>query len=68
MTVRQIIQEIQALPVEEQREVLLHLKEKSPEYGNANASAIRYVSKEDAKRISKEIFNEYSDLFRKLAQ
>lgn len=67
MTARQIIQEIQALPPEEQREVLLHLKEKSAEYSRS-APAIRYVSKEEAKLVSEGIFDEYADLFRKLAQ
>jgi len=68
MTVRQIIQEIEALPSEEQREVLLHLKEKSAEYSTSAAPTINYVSKEEAKRVSGGIFDEYSDLFRKLAQ
>ena len=68
MTARQIIQEIKTLSPEEQREVLLHLKEKSPEYSSTVAPTIRYVSKEEAKRISKDIFDEYADLFRKLAQ
>ncbi len=68
MTARQIIEEIQALPAEEQREVLLHLKEKSVEYSRSAAPAIRYVSKEEAKRVSEGIFDEYADLFRKLAQ
>lgn len=68
MTVRQIIQEIETLPPAEQREVLLHLKEKSAEYSASVAPTIRYVSKEEAKRISEGIFDEYADLFRKLAQ
>lgn len=68
MTARQIIQEIEALPAKEQREVLLHLKEKSAEYSGSAAPAIHYVSKEEAKRISEGIFDEYADLFRKLAQ
>jgi hypothetical protein len=68
MTVRQIIQEIETLSPEEQREVLLRFKEKSPEYSNTVTPTIRYVSKEEAKRISKDIFDEYADLFRKLAQ
>jgi len=68
MTVRQIIQEIEALPSEEQREVLLHLKEKSAEYSGSTTPTIHYVTKEEAKRVSEGIFDEYSDLFRKLAQ
>jgi hypothetical protein len=68
MTARQIIQAIETLPAEERREVLLHLKEKSAEYSSSPAPAIRYVSKEEAKRVSQGIFDEYADLFRKLAQ
>ena len=68
MTARQIIQEIKTLSPEEQREVLLYLKEKSPEYSGSAAPTIRYVSKEEAKRVSEGIFDEYADLFRKLAQ
>jgi hypothetical protein len=68
MTARQIIQAIETLPAEEQREVLLHLREKSAEYSSSPAPAIRYVSKEEAKRVSEGIFDEYADLFRKLAQ
>jgi len=68
MTVRQIIEEIETLPAEGQREVLLHLKEKSAEYSSSPGPTIRYVSKEEAKRVSEGIFDEYADLFRKLAQ
>jgi len=68
MTARQIIREIEALPAEGQREVLLHLKEKSAEYSSSAAPAIRYASREEAKRVSESIFTEYADLFRKLAE
>ena len=68
MTVRQIIHEIETLPPEEQREVLLHLKEKGAEYTSSAAPTIQYASKEEAKRVSERIFDEYADLFRKLAQ
>ena len=68
MTVRQIIQEIEKLPAEGRQEVLLHLKEKAPEYSGSVAPTIRYASKEDVKRVSEGIFDEYADLFRKLAQ
>jgi len=68
MTVREIIQEIEKLPAEEQQEVLSRLKEVSPDYSRTAAPTIRYASKEDAKRVSAGIFDEYADLFRKLAQ
>jgi hypothetical protein len=68
MTVRQIIHEIENLPAEEKQQVLLHLKEKAPEYSRPSEPAIRFASKEEAKRVSDGIFDEYADLFRKLAQ
>jgi len=67
MTVRQIIQEIEALPAEEQREVLLHLREKSPEY-SGSATPVRYLDHETARPMIKEILTEHSELFRKLSQ
>jgi len=66
MTARQIIEEIQDLPVEDQEEVIrvvqasLNVK--------AAAPTIRYASKEEVKRASEVIFEKYADLFRKLAQ
>jgi hypothetical protein len=68
MTARQIIQEIETLSPAARQEVLLHFKENSAEYSASAAPAIRYASKEEAKRVSERIFDEYSDLFRKLAQ
>ena len=68
MTVGQIIQEIDKLPAEDRQEVLLRLKESAPGYLPSTAPTIRYASKEDAKRVSAGIFDEYADLFRKLAQ
>jgi hypothetical protein len=66
MTARQIIQEIEALPINEQEEVVravqATLKTKSV------TPTIRYASKEEVKRASGEIFDKYADLFHKLAQ
>ena len=67
MTVRQIIQEIEALPAEEQREVLLHLKEKGAEY-SGSAVPVRHLDRETARPMIKEILTEHAELFRKLAQ
>ena len=67
MTVRQIIREIEALPAEEQREVLLHLKEKGAEYGSATAP-VRYLDHEEALRVADRIFTERAELFQKLAK
>ena len=67
MTIRQIIQEIEALPAAEQREVLLHLKEKSAEY-SSSAGSVRYLDHAVARPMIKEILTEHAELFRKLSQ
>jgi hypothetical protein len=63
MTVRQIIQEIEALPAKEQREVLVHLTEKE-----AANPAIRYLDHEAARPMIKEILAEHAELFSKLSK
>jgi hypothetical protein len=65
MTARQIIQEFEALPVQEQEEVLLHFKGK--ESSNSGASVVRYLDRETAKPMIKEILSEHAELFRKLS-
>ena len=71
MTARQIIQEIEALPPEEQREVLSslqdRLKDEAATYGAAKPT-IRYLDHEAARPMIKEILTEHSELFRKLSQ
>ena len=64
MTAIQIIREIEALPAEEQREVLLHFKGKEADA----SSSVRYLDREAARPMIKEILTEHADLFRKLAQ
>jgi hypothetical protein len=67
MTVRQIIQEIETLPPAEQREVFLCLQlTLKPE--KATSSGPRYLDRETARPLIKEILTEHADLFRKLAQ
>ena len=66
MTVRQIIQEIEALPVSEQEEVVRVVQ--ATLQATASTPTIRYASKEEVKRASEVIFEKYADLFRKLAQ
>ncbi len=71
MTARQIIQEIEALSAEEQREVLSSLRDRfkddSATYGTA-APTVRYLDHEAARPMIKEILTEHSELFRKLSQ
>jgi len=69
MTVRQIIQEIDALPSEEQRAVFVSLQERmkaTPAVSGANV--VRYLDQETARPMIKEILAEHPELFRKLAQ
>ena len=71
MTARQIIQEIEALPPEEKREVLAslqnRLKEETAIYGAAK-SAVHYLDHDEALRVADRIFTERAELFQKLAQ
>ncbi len=66
MTVRQVIAEIEALPPEQQREVFLHLKEQAAAY-SATSSDVRYLDRETARPLIKEMLSEHSELFRKLS-
>ena len=67
MTVRQVISEIEALPLAEQQLVLLHFKDK-PLTAPISDPGIRHVDRETARPLIKEILSEHSGLFRKLAQ
>jgi len=67
MTARQIIQEIEALPAEEQREVFVSLQERLKD-DKTPTSSIRYLDHEAARPMIKEILAEHSELFRKLSQ
>ena len=64
MTARQILQEIESLPVAEQQEVFISLQERL----RVEESKVRYLAPEAAKPLIKEILTEHSELFRKLAQ
>ena len=63
MTVRQIIQEIEALPSQEQREIkefFLHQEQ--------GAGAVKYADGDKAMAVADKIFTERAELFQKLAQ
>ena len=62
MTVQQIIEEFRKLSLREQEEVRTELGTQpfGPE--------ARFLSREEARRISKSFFAEFDDLFRKLSQ
>ncbi len=70
MTARQIIQEIETLPFEEQREVFasLELRLKDKETSASTPGNVRYLDPETARPMIKEILSEHAELFRKLAQ
>lgn len=65
MTTRQIIREIEALPVEEQREVFSSLQERLAE---TKTDKVTYADRNEALRIADRIFTERAELFQKLAQ
>jgi hypothetical protein len=70
VTTRQIIQEIETLPFEEQREVFasLELRMKNKEAAASTSGSVRYLDAETARPMIKEILTEHAELFRKLAQ
>ncbi len=69
MTVRQIIQEIEALSPEDRKEVGAFLfSENRPASVAASSDGVRYLDREAAKPLIKEILTEHSELFQKLAK
>ena len=73
MTAIQIIQEIETLPLEEQRAVFVSLQErlkgeKAISTAASTSTGVRYLDRETARPLIKEILTEHADLFRKLAQ
>jgi hypothetical protein len=62
VTARQIIEEYRKLPPQEQEEVRAELvHHNSPQEP-------RFLSRQEARQVSKSLFVEYDDLFRKLAK
>jgi hypothetical protein len=66
VTVRQIIQEIEALPSEQREEVLTLLVQKGAHRDSA-APAVQYADHDKAMQIADRIFTERAELFKKLA-
>ncbi len=67
MTVREVISEIEAMPPSDRQRVLLHFKDE-PFAESTSDTDIRFLDRETACPLIKEILNEHADLFRKLAQ
>jgi hypothetical protein len=63
MTVRQIIQEIETLSSEEQREIKAFLSDREQA-----TDAVQYADRDKAMVIADKIFTERAELFQKLAQ
>jgi hypothetical protein len=72
MTARQIIQEIETLPFEEQQAVFasleVRMKDKEAPASTSTSGSVRYLDAETARPMIKEILTEHAELFRKLAQ
>jgi hypothetical protein len=66
MTVRQIIEEIEALPSEQRRELLGVLVKKEVEQTEGTPS-VKYADHDEAMRMAERIFTERAELFKKLA-
>lgn len=66
MSAAEIIEKIKALPPAEQQEVRAFItKLPSPTPAQSHVS---YAPREEMDKIADEVFTEYSDLFKKLAQ
>ena len=65
MTARQIVEEFKNLSPEEKAEAWTLLQQQMEA---ANQSEIRFLPQDQAKQISRKLFVEYDDLFRKLAK
>ena len=63
MTARQIIQEIEALPLEEQAEIRAHLLN-----GSKDSAEVQYADRDKVMAVADKIFTERAELFKKLAQ
>jgi len=66
MSAAEIIEQIKALPAEEQSEVAEFVRELAA--AKPQSHEVRYISVEEAKVIGDRIFENNAELFRKLAQ
>ena len=67
MSAAEVIEEIKRLPSEELAKVVAFLKDQISELGEGEPG-IRYMDPAKAKTISRRIFSENAELFRKLAR
>jgi hypothetical protein len=65
MSAIEVIEQIKALPADEQAEVAKFVREL---HMDTDAPQVRYMSAEKARVLSERIFEENAELFRKLAQ
>ena len=64
MSAREVIRLIEALPPDERSEVFDFVKN----FEAASPHTVRYMDQEKADAVSARVFEEHSELFRKLAQ
>jgi hypothetical protein len=67
MSAAEIIEQIKALSPAQQAEIAAFLRGMETSVVRED-SGVRYISKEEARALSKPIFEENAELFRKLAQ
>ena len=69
MTVRQIIHEIDALSPEDRKEVSAYLSEDQKQAAvSTSPGGVKYLDRQAAQPMIKEILTTHSELFRKLAK
>ncbi len=67
MSAIEVIQEVQALPLEDQERILNFLQEKLHPYKLAEGE-VKYAVDADFKKAADKVFRENDNLFRRLAQ
>ncbi|HSI15498.1 MAG TPA: hypothetical protein VK961_25865 [Chthoniobacter sp.] len=68
MSAAEIIEQIKALPLEEQREVFSFVREAEKESASVNGQGVRYVDDRTFDVAVERVFEQHSELFKKLAE
>ena len=65
MSALEIIEQIKALPLKEQAEVVDFVRKMEP---SQPPKAVQYMADEDAQAAGKKVLTQYNEVFKKLAQ
>jgi len=68
MSAAEIIEQIKALPLEEQREVFSFVREVEKESASTSGQSVRYVDDQTFDAVVERVFERHDELFKKLAE